>query len=178
MSKKKKSKADTPARAGKSEADTPARAGKSEAEHFQDLVLGKRWTASAISIPIKYPMYAFGGIDTSGVAPNSTEVRVMRVDPENGSLTDVSDTLDVRNVTSEQISGFRDEGVGVPRGLDGRIDREAALELLNRIIGSGMKQNLVEERATFLTTKASAALLADIENVLKESDEILEHWKI
>jgi hypothetical protein len=96
------------------------------------------------------------------------DVRVMQVGP-NGTLTDVSDKINPRDLRPDQIADMRSDGsMTVPLGPDGRIDKEAAMSILARIMGS--------ERVRDAKSSSEEAMKR-METTLAESDKILQHWK-
>jgi hypothetical protein len=98
---------------------------------------------------------------------NPIGVRVMQVGPK-GELTDVTDKVNPRDLRPEQIADFRMEGgMNIPLGSDGRIDREAAMELLSKIMGKGGKSS----------GSSSEEAMKRMEAALSESDRILAHFK-
>jgi hypothetical protein len=98
---------------------------------------------------------------------NSIGVRVMQVGPK-GELTDVTDKVNPRDLRPEQIADFRTEGaMSIPLGPDGRIDREAALDILSKIMKKSGKSS----------GSSSEEAMKRMEAALNESDRILEHFK-
>ena len=95
------------------------------------------------------------------------DVRVMQVGP-NG-LTDVTDRINPRDLRPDQIADFRTDGsMTIPLGPDGRIDKEAAMSILTRIMGT---DNVRSGR------NSSEESMRRMEAALAESVKILQHWK-
>jgi len=104
-------------------------------------------------------------------------VRVMQIGP-NGSLVDVSDKVSMKDLRPEDIGSIQTEDgrellnrtvVGTSRTPR---SREAALALLSQIMhGMGGSR---DSRAPKSSTTNS---IRKMEETLKESEEILEHWK-
>jgi len=99
---------------------------------------------------------------------NPIGVRVMQVGPK-GELTDVTDKVNPRDLRPEQIADFRTDGaMSIPLGPDGRIDREAAMDILSQIMGKGGSKS---------PRNSSEEAMKRMEAALSESDRILAHFK-
>jgi hypothetical protein len=93
------------------------------------------------------------------------QVQVMQIGPD-GRLIDVSDKVNPRDLRPEHIEGIMTEdGRKVSIGRNPQ-SREAAFQLLKDLAALPRK-----------TVDSTAESIRRMEEVLEESDKILEHWK-
>ena len=97
-------------------------------------------------------------------------VRVLQIGPD-GKLTDVSEKVNPKDLRPEQIAEMRSDTLSIPMGKDGKIDREAAKELLAQIMGSG------GYRPSQGTSPTATVAMQKMEAALAESDRIIKHFK-
>jgi hypothetical protein len=97
-------------------------------------------------------------------------VRVLQIGPD-GKLTDVSEKVNPKDLRPEQIAEMRSDTLSIPMGKDGKIDREAAKELLAQIMGSG------SYRPSQGTSPTTSIAMSKMEAALAESDKIIKHFK-
>jgi len=107
--------------------------------------------------------------------PEGTQVRVMKYEAD-GRMTDVTDKVNPRDLSSNNITDFGFEGIPVPTMPDGQLNRAAALELLRQVItsGNGLAIPGGRERGG-LPLKSPA--IQRMEATLEESEKILKHWR-
>jgi hypothetical protein len=109
-------------------------------------------------------------MDQQFAAEQDITVRVLQIGPD-GKLTDVSEKVNPRELRSEQIAEMRSDTLSIPMGKDGKIDREAAKQMLSRIMGSSAY------RPSQGTSPTSTAAMQKMEAALAESDKIIKHFK-
>ena len=102
----------------------------------------------------------------------AVDVRVMQIGP-NGSLVDVSDKVNPKDLRPEEFAGIQTEDGRVLMGPTGLgpspRSQETALRLLEQILPGFKISNSGKDSTTNSVRRMEAALL--------ESDKILEHWK-
>ena len=118
--------------------------------------------------------------DTVMSGPEGVKVKVLKVGKD-GELTDVSDRVNPRDLTSNDIEEFEFQGVKVPTLPDGHVDRAAAMELLRKIVTRG--DSMFPTGTSFGRSNQNKRRIAvseairRMEATLEESDNILKHWK-
>jgi len=101
---------------------------------------------------------------------DDVEVRVMKVGPD-GKLTDVSGTVNLKDLRPDQIVDVRTD-----KELSGRTITEE-LPPRNRVQALKFLQDILQPGRSGSTKSTTEASITKMKETLAESDKILEHWK-
>ena len=104
-------------------------------------------------------------------ADTEATIRVLQVDPVTGKETDVTNKVNPKDIQPEQIADMRSDTLSIPMGKDGKIDRDAARDLLSRIMTSS------SYRPSQGVSPTTATAMKKMEVALAESDRLLKHFK-